>query len=75
MVSKIESVLLTYFIFFCIGFSVIQLKSFTTHPNFIWYRSFISIWIHEKSLGLLWRKGSALVVFQLVFHLFLFSYL
>ena len=47
MVSKIESVLLTVFIFFCIGFSVIQLEV-SPHIPILFGIVFISIWIYEK---------------------------
>ncbi len=49
MVSKIESVLLTVFIFFCIGFSVIQLEVSPHIPILFGIVFFISIWIYEKN--------------------------
>ncbi len=56
MVSKIESVLLTIFIFFCIGFSVIQLEVSPHIPILFGIVILLAFWVYEKNLLVYYGK-------------------
>ena len=56
MVSKIESVLLTIFIFFCIGFSVIKLEVSPHIPILFGIVLLLAFGFMKKLIGLLWKR-------------------
>lgn len=55
MITKIESILLTLLIFFCIGFSVIALQASPHIPILFSIIVLLAFGFIKKYLGLIWK--------------------